>query len=98
MAEDIFSDDELSDEDFYDDESEAETRTVLLTKNEMFALLGLKTSEAGGVIIRTDPREPIPAAQNYESASEALRWFKRSLSTSKKNGWKVVYDGAPLHG
>jgi len=99
MPEDIFSDDdELSDEDFFDDEPEVETRTVLLAKNEMLALLGLKTSDAGGVIIRTDPREPLPAAQNYESAEEAERWFKRSLRTSRKNGWKIVYDGAPLCG
>lgn len=107
MAEDTFSDDELLDEDFsdedysndeFDDEPEVEMRTVLLAKNEMLALLGLKTSEAGGMIIRTDPREAVPAAQSYESATEAVRWFKRSLRTSEKNGWKVVYDGAPLQG
>ncbi|GAC1400160.1 MAG: hypothetical protein NVSMB56_15240 [Pyrinomonadaceae bacterium] len=98
MAEDIFSDDELLDEDFSDDEPDVETRTVLLAKNEMLALLGLKTSEAGGMIIRTDPREAVPAAQSYESATEAVRWFKRSLRTSEKNGWIVVYDGVPLRG
>lgn len=103
MAEDIFSDDELSeedfsDEDFSDEPSDAQIRTILLAKNEMLALLGLKTTIAGGMIIRTDPREPVPTAQSYETALEALRWFKRSLKTSKKNGWEVVYDGAPLHG
>lgn len=73
-------------------------RTAVLTKNNMIALLGVQTFDQGGTICRIDPREEKPALQIYDNPAEALDWFKRSLSTSRKNGWQVVYDGLPLHG
>ena len=81
-----------------DDEDLADVRTVLMFKADMVALLGLKTSPRGGVIVRVDPREERPAAQLYEDASAATQWFNRSLSTSRKNGWHIIYDGAPAYG
>lgn len=102
---DIISDEELefddSDaEDFDEDEDDAdvEVRTVLLMKNDMLALLGLKQSAESGVIVRIDPRQPTPAARSYDDAAAALRWFNRSLATSKRNGWEVIFDGEPLFG
>jgi hypothetical protein len=73
-------------------------RTVVLTKEDMIALLGVKTTDEGGLICRVDPREENPAVQIYDDPESALRWFRRSLKTSKKNGWEVVYDGLPLVG
>ena len=97
--EELFGEEIIDEEDAEDDDGDAKTRTVLLTKNEMVALLSLKTiDDAGGIIVRLDPREEKPSWQNYESASDALRWFKRSINTSRKNGWRIVYDGAPLRG
>ena len=104
-----FFDDLISDEeeleDFegdYDEEDEddedAEVRTVVLAKNDMLALLSLKKSDEAGVIVRIDPRQPAPAAQRYDDAAAAVRWFNRSLATSKKNGWEIVFDGQPLFG
>ncbi|HEX8846009.1 MAG TPA: hypothetical protein VF791_15265 [Pyrinomonadaceae bacterium] len=101
-----FFDDIISDEPEFDDsemdemedEEEAEVRTVLLLKNEMLALLSLKQSAEAGVIVRVDPRENLPSAQSYEDRAAALKWFNRSLSTSKRNGWEVVFDGRPLFG
>ena len=81
-----------------DDDEDAEVRTALLAKSEMLALLSLKTGARGGLLVRVDPRQPLPSAQTYEDAAAALRWFRRSLATSRRNGWEVVYEGAPLYG
>jgi len=40
----------------------------------------------------------VPSAQTYEDADAATRWFNRSLATSRRNGWSVVYDGEPSFG
>jgi hypothetical protein len=81
-----------------DDERLLTLRTVLLVKNEMVAVLGLKTSAESGMITRADPRQEMPSAQAYDDPEAAARWFNRSLATSKKNGWSVIYDGEPLLG
>lgn len=92
---DDFDDDEYQDD---DDDENVEVRTVLLAKNEMLALLGLKKSAGEGIIVRVDPRQPVPAAQRYDDADSAVEWFNRSLATSRKNGWEVIFDGQPLFG
>lgn len=73
-------------------------RTAVLTKKNMIALLGVQTFDQGGTICRVDPREGKPSVQIYDNPADALDWFKRSLRTSRQNGWQVVYDGLPLHG
>ena len=73
-------------------------RTAVLRKNDMLALLTLKATPEGGQIVRLDPRQRLPSMQRYETEEEALKWFTRSLATSRKNGWAVVYDGTPLLG
>ena len=88
---------ELLDED--EDEALATVvRTAVLRKNDMLALLSLKATPEGGQIVRLDPRQRLPSMQRYETEEEARRWFTRSLTTSRKNGWAVVYDGLPLVG
>ncbi len=91
-----FEGDEDEDED--DDDLAAVVRTAVLKKNDMLALLSLKATPEGGQIVRFDPRQRMPSMQRYETEEEALKWFARSLSTSRKNGWSVVYDGEPLVG
>jgi len=103
-----FEDEDLDFEDFEDFEQHLEdleleleeihTRTAVLAKNNMYALLCLKTAGQGGAICRVDPREERPAVQIYDDPEKALEWFTKSLRTSKKNGWQVVYDGLPLQG
>ena len=78
--------------------TEVIVRTALLAKNNMFALLCLKTADQGGAICRVDPREENPAVQVYDDPEKAEEWYLKSLGTSKKNGWSVVYDGLPLQG
>jgi len=73
-------------------------RTAVLQKNNMIALLCLKSASEGAAICRVDPRESRPAVQIYDDPQAALDWFTRSLSTSRKNGWQVIYDGLPLQG
>lgn len=73
-------------------------RTAILSKNNMIALLCVKTAQEGGAICRIDPRESQPAVQIYDSPEGAIEWFNKSLQTSCKNGWKIVYDGLPLQG
>jgi hypothetical protein len=85
----------------FDDLEEAKevlVRTAVLSKNNMIALLCVKTADQGGAICRVDPREDRPAVQIYDDPAKAMEWFKKSLSTSRKNGWQVVYDGLPLQG
>lgn len=82
----------------WEEETDVSVRAVLMAKNDLLALLGLKTSDDGGQIVRVDPRQSIPDAQQYEDAAAAANWFKRSLTTSKRNGWCVIYDGPPLFG
>ena len=73
-------------------------RTAILSKNNMVALLCLKTATEGGAICRVDPRETNPAVQLYDDPDKALDWYTKSLATSRQNGWRVVYDGLPLEG
>ena len=92
-------DDELAEFDDFDAElDDVEMRTAVMKKNDMIALLCIKTASAGAAICRVDPREERPAVQIYDDASAAVKWFTKSLRTSKKNGWQVVYDGSPLQG
>ena len=91
--------DDISDFDDLIDEAETVTlRTAVLQKNNMVALLCIKSATAGAAICRVDPREAVPAVQLYNDKQAALEWFTKSLRTSKKNGWNVVYDGLPLQG
>jgi hypothetical protein len=90
---------EMEDEDEEgEDDLATVVRTAVLKKNDMLALLSLKATPEGGQIVRLDPRQRLPSMQRYETEEEALRWFTRSLATSRKNGWAVVYDGTPLVG
>ena len=97
-----FSDDldEFDEFDEFDETelSEINVRTAVLSKNNMVALLCIKTAEKGGAICRVDPREANPAVQIYDDPEKALEWFNKSLRTSKQNGWQIVYDGLPLQG
>jgi hypothetical protein len=98
---------DFEDPDFSFDEEEAlfelemgnvVSRTAVLSKREMIALLCVKTAEKGGAICRVDPREDKPAVQLYDDPEKAIDWFNRSLASSRRNGWNVVYDGLPLQG
>lgn len=77
---------------------EVQMRTAVLSKNNMYALLCVKTATEGGAICRVDPRENQPSVQVYDDPAKAMEWFTKSLRTSKNNGWLVVYDGLPLNG
>ena len=80
------------------DDDDVFVRTAVLSKNNMIALLCIKTATEGGAICRVDPREAQPAVQLYDDPEKAIEWFNKSLSTSRQNGWQVVYDGLPLQG
>ena len=93
--------DEITGLEDFDDEIEEDdvlVRTAVLQKNNMVALLCIKSASAGAAICRVDPREAQPAVQLYDDPDRALEWFTRSLRTSRKNGWNIVYDGLPLQG
>jgi len=89
---------EMEDDEDEDEDLATVVRTAVLRKNDMLALLSLKATPEGGQIVRLDPRQRLPSMQRYETEEEALKWFTRSLTTSRKNGWAVVYDGLPLVG
>lgn len=102
-AEFDFDDDDFSDElaefeDFDDDLDDVLVRTAVLQKNNMVALLCIKSATAGAAICRVDPREVHPAVQLYDDPAAALEWYTKSLRTSRRNGWQLVYDGLPLQG
>lgn len=75
-----------------------EVRTAILQKNNMVALLCYKSAAQGAAICRVDPREARPSVQIYDDPAAALEWFTKSLRSSSKNGWNVIYDGLPLQG
>ncbi|MEJ7847234.1 MAG: hypothetical protein WKF92_03985 [Pyrinomonadaceae bacterium] len=85
-------------EDFDEDLDDVIVRTAVLQKNNMVALLCIKSATEGAAICRVDPRENNPAVQIYDDPAKALEWFTKSLKTSRKNGWNIVYDGLPLQG
>jgi len=92
-------DEDLAEFDEFDDElGNIEMRTAVMQKNDMIALLCIKTASAGAAICRVDPREDKPAVQIYDDAAAATEWFTKSLRTSRRNGWLVIYDGLPLQG
>ena len=95
---DEFSDELADFEDFSDDDPDVLVRTAVLQKNSMIALLCIKSATAGAAICRVDPRENNPAVQLYDDPTAALEWFTKSLRSSRKNGWTIVYDGLPLQG
>ncbi len=82
----------------FDEITNLEIRTAILSKNNMIALLCVKTANQGGAICRVDPREDRPSVQLYDDPEKAVAWFTKSLNTSRKNGWRIVYDGLPLRG
>ncbi len=91
--------DELEDFDSFEAENaEITLRTAVMQKENMIALLCIKSAEVGAAICRVDPREALPSVQLYDDPKAAHHWFTRSLRTSKKNGWNIVYDGLPLEG
>jgi hypothetical protein len=91
--------DDLAEFDEFEDRLEnVAVRTAVMQKNQMIALLCIKTAPTGAAICRVDPREERPAVQIYDDASAAVEWFTKSLRTSKRNGWNVIYDGLPLQG
>lgn len=85
-------------EEDFDDFQSVEVRTVILSKNNMIGLLCMKTSDEGGAICRVDPRESVPSVQIYDDPEKAHEWFSKSLKTTAKNGWRIVYDGLPMMG
>lgn len=92
-------DDDLAEFDEFDDHlGSVAMRTAVMQKGDMIALLCIKTATAGAAICRVDPREDRPAVQIYDDAIAAVEWFTKSLRTSRRNGWNVVYDGLPLQG
>jgi hypothetical protein len=90
--------DEIEDFENFDDLDDTRIRTAVLKKDNMVALLCIKTASEGAAICRVDPREDRPSVQVYDDAEAAVKWFSRSLRTSKQNGWQLVYDGLPLQG
>ena len=98
LEEDDYELDEDDDDDDGEDDGTTVVRTAVLQKNDMLALLSLKAAPDGGQLVRYDPRQSLPSLRRYESEEEARCWYARSLATSRKNGWAVVYDGAPLIG
>ena len=85
-------------EDSIDDAPDVMLRTAILQKGQMTALLCIKSATAGAAICRVDPRETFPSVQLYEDRDAAMHWFSRSLNSSRKNGWNIIYDGLPLQG
>jgi len=93
-----FDIDEEVDGEFDEFDIEMEVRTAILQKNNMVALLCYKSASQGAAICRVDPREAKPSVQIYDDPAAALEWFTKSLRSSSKNGWNIIYDGLPLQG
>ena len=77
-----FDFDELEelDDDSFDDVEDILIRTAVLKKNQMVALLCIKSTSEGAAICRVDPREEHPAVQIYDDPEKALEWFTQKSS------------------
>jgi len=95
---DEFDEDLIEFDEFEIDHDDVSMRTAVMQKNDMIALLCIKTASVGAAICRVDPREDRPAVQIYDDPTAAVEWFTKSLRTSRVNGWNVIYDGLPLQG
>ncbi len=93
-----FDDDFADFEDFEPEDDDLLVRTVVMSKEDMIALLCIKSASAGAAICRVDPREAMPSVQLYDDPEAAHHWFSKSLRTSRLNGWRLIYDGLPLQG
>ena len=96
--EEEFDEDLIEFDEFEIDHDDVSMRTAVMQKNDMIALLCIKTASVGAAICRVDPREDRPAVQIYDDPTAAIEWFTKSLRTSRVNGWNVIYDGLPLQG
>ncbi len=96
--EEDFDEDLIEFDEFEIDHDDVSMRTAVMQKNDMIALLCIKTASVGAAICRVDPREDRPAVQIYDDPTAAVEWFTKSLRTSRVNGWNVIYDGLPLQG
>ena len=74
-----------------------ESRTIVMAKSDMLALIGMVKTDQEASITTIDPRREQPLVKTYEPwlVSEEL---KKVLRLSLQNGWHVVYDGTPLWG
>jgi len=74
-------------------------RAVILVKNNILAFVGMATTSEGARVARFDPRsEPPVNVGPFEEVPKVAHAFRRSVETSRTNGWAVVYDGPPLLG
>ena len=59
-------------------------RTAVLSKNNMVALLCVKTANEGGAICRVDPRETNPSVQIYDDPEKAIEWFNEKFADKQE--------------
>jgi len=82
-----------------EDSQQINFRAVILVKNDILALVGMTTTAEGARVARFDPRaEPPVSLGPLEDPPKVAYAFRRSVQTSRTNGWAVVYDGPPLAG
>ncbi len=82
-----------------EESEQVDFRAVILIKNDTLALVGMATTQEGARVARFDPRsEPPVSLGPFEEPPKVAYAFRRSLQTSKTNGWTIIYDGPPLIG
>lgn len=82
-----------------EESEQVDFRAVILEKNDTLALVGMATTSEGARVARFDPRsEPPVSLGPLEDTPKVAYAFRRSIQTSKSNGWTVIYDGPPLVG
>jgi hypothetical protein len=81
------------------EEQQVDFRAVIMTKNDTLALVGMARTPEGARVARFDPRaEPPVSLGPLEDPPKVAYAFRRSVQTSRSNGWTVIYDGPPLVG
>lgn len=77
---------------------EVTTDIALLYKGERMAVLALTATPKGGAIIKLDSDVEDPEVIVFKDYFPAIASFDRSLTESKKKGWKCFHRGAPNWG
>lgn len=75
------------------------TRTILVQKGSVIALLGIMTDDDSAVVCHFDPRhDPHIYLKRFLDHDAAELEFHGAYRTTTERGWTPIYDGRPQWG
>ena len=75
-----------------------QTRTTLLVKDDMIAIIAVLLGGSCGMLAHRDPRDAEVVFSHQDSPEIAMVNYRNGAASSRVNGWKVFYEGPPNFG